>query len=470
MSFNTLIIQTISCLEDVLKFMHKVSVDKDEDSYLESVVSNLVEEWKQHAEGAKESKHKRQMSDHVVCSKKSYEDTLQRLRRSSNLEGRTARKSEDHSSTHLTIPSENAPILPPRNNITRGNVIRERKTPPHRHNLLKSSNSATELELERKVSDPPQRVSTPENSDTLVCSYDSLLKIRMKCLTPEVGFRAESPLELTKNSLDNSVELEHLTPPELSKAQSCSDLADKVAEESTGDSTLLSNSLRSSYVKFKPKNGRWSKMYLTLIGKNIYVSRNYADDQTELIYSLENFEIVPKDDGKSKLLILLKTNNVTQCSIWMKSSDIRDDWYKSMVRAKYRQRHKSSESLDTSPSEGERTNRSREAIYVSPNTVNPNAARNLGIKVVINDHSRATLERKKVSKEDENTVPVADKSKLDSSSGEYVVNEWDEFGGSDDEENYLSVISSPLNNGRTSCSLAFEQKTSFENSHFYLQH
>ena len=511
MSINTLVIQTVSCFEEILKFMSKLSdTDIPERTFLSSLVTNLIQEWKQVSDSEDNSRNRRQMSDHVVSSKKSFENTLERVRRSSkieqkqiqrdshppiNLPSETPNKPDD--SLYLIIPDSptQAPTLPPRNNITRGNVIRDKRAPPaRREQLLKASNSCCDLGA-HKVTPPPraknsqtQRESSKSKlsldpSDTsppLFQSYESNLqtKANLKSLTPE-PFRRPLPESPRGDTRDTN-------SPRLKTARSCEDLLGISCEEAPGESTLLSNSLRSSYVKFKTRNGKWGKMYITLVGKNIYVSRNYADDQTELVYSLEEFDIVPKDEGRSKYLIQLKVHNTTQCSFSVKSEEIRDDWYKALIRAKYKPKSKSSlNSLEVSPTDvaPERPKRRDMGIYVSANSVDPLAARDLGIKVHIrNQNGTETESATKDNPAENEYLQLALGQELELS-GDYVIHSIGENSRgqlnvscdtqSGQEGAYISPnqIAAFLHNGGGSkeCTLNNPFNTCEEKNYYYLQ-
>ncbi|KAI6654970.1 hypothetical protein LOD99_2848 [Oopsacas minuta] len=419
MSFNILVTQTISCFEEVLRFINTIPDSNKEQKYLSSLVKNLIEEWKQQKDD--NNKNRRQMSEHVGCSKKNFEETLERVRRNSKIESTKVVKKElpviapvksadiqiKDPEQYLAVPQELPPrapsrfppTLPPRNNLTQGNVHKEAGM---KRKDLKVSNSCCELGVNlnsmsrikntniqqepNKTSLEPTKTSLePKDSDTLTRSYDiNLNNNPMDWLpTPEPLNRKISPLSSSEDNLSIDV-------PKMKPTGSCSDILRLSNEDLTGESTLLSNSLRSSHVKFKSKSGKYTQMYITLVGKNMYVSRNYADDQSELIYSLDDYEIVPKDEGRSKNLIQLWSNNIVQCTICIKSADIRDDWYKSMIRSKYKPKTKSPlGSVEVPPLEpppaSERAKIKDRGIYVSANRVDPTAARDLGIKVVIRE-------------------------------------------------------------------------------------
>ena len=396
MSFNILVTQTISCFEEVLKFISSLPETNKENKYLTSLVNNLIEEWKQQTENDNNNKNRRQMSDHVVFSKKNFEDTLERVRRNSKIEPKTIPKdlplpdylcgiTAQDTDMFLSVPKDappRAPILPPRNILVRGNVLKE-KNPRTKEQVLKASNSCCELAINnvttRTRGDISRTQLEPKHTNPLTRSYDSNIMgtDRQRPFTPEMLPSSSSPA---------------LPPPrgEMKTTRSCDDLLSLSADDLSKEVSLLSNSLRSSHVKFKTRAGKWTTMYVTLVGRNVYVTRNYADDQSELIYSLEDYEIVPKDESKSKFLIQLKTNNTTQATICMQSADIRDDWYKALIRAKYRPKSKSPVgSVEVSPVEPqpERPTKKGRGIYVSANRVDLSAARDMGIKVVIQDAS-----------------------------------------------------------------------------------
>ena len=492
--------------------------NKPDSKYLCSLVTNLIEEWKQVSDSEGHSRDKRQLSDQVVSSKKSFENTLERVRRSTKIEGKGNIKEtpvpvvppqqicnntgDKTPALYLSIPDDSpqrAPTLPPRNNLTRGNVIKDKRIPLRKDQLLKASSSCCDLGISSVT--PPPRVKNSqtqresvitknslEPTDTpslLLHSHDSHLQSNsnLKCLTPE-------PFRRPGISLPDSPQLTtgDTSPPRIKTARSCDDILGISCEDIPGESTLLSNSLRSSYVKFKTRNGKWGKMYITMVGKNIYVSRNYADDQTELVYSLEELDILPKNEGRSKYLIQLKSHNCTQCSISIKSEEIRDDWYKAMVRSKYKPKSKSSvNSVEVSPTEHapERSKKRDQGIYVSPNSVDPSAARDLGIKVVITNGTvngngngtKGCVEREGETAESEY---LELKQELETS-GDYVIRSLDEkviekLNVSSDkkiEDHYL-----PLNDftpflyngsGVKECQLSNGDNTCEERNYYYLQ-
>ena len=513
MSLGTLVEQTISCFEDILKFMKTLSdTNKQEKTYLTSLVSTLIEEWKQINESNDTDRNRQQMSDHVVSSKRNFESTLERVRRNSKIEGKPNLKEtavhtniEDY---YLSIPGdtpERAPTLPPRNNITRGNVI---KAKPRREQILKASNSCGDLGINLICQTPRKNSQTqrePVKTKTslepkespLLHNYDGHLQTnsKLKCVTPEPFRRPGMPPPLTDSPIRETEDITDTIMPRMKTTKSCDDILSLSNDEISGESTLLSNSLRSSYVKFKSKNGKWAKMYITLVGKNIYVSRNYADDQTELVYSLEEFDIVPKDEGRSKYLIQLKSNNNTQCSISIKSEEIRDDWYKSMIRAKYKPKSKSPvNSVEVSPTEvpPERPKK-REGIYVSPNCVDPQAALDLGIKVLIKNQNGIETkgcdprENPALCNSVENEyleLELELKENGLENSGDYVIHSLDENTieqliannskkEAQHEAPYLSLTEyrSFLDNtsGRMECPLSNGFNTCEENKYYYLQ-
>ena len=446
MSLNILITQTISCFEEVLKFLASQEVNK-ENKYLSSLVNNLTDEWKQQQQNDNNNKSRRQMSDHVVSSKKNFEDTLERVRRISKIETKKANKdmpipdylrgiTAQDTDMFLSVPKDvppRAPTLPPRNILVRGNVLKE-KSPRTKEQVLKPSNSCCELAVNnvntRSRGNTSKTLMEPKNTNLFSRSYDSnaLVTDRQRSITPELIPLAPSP---------------ELPPPreQMKTTRSCNDLLSLSTEDLSTESSLLSNSLRSSHVKFKIRAGKWVTMYVTLVGRNVYVSRNYADDKSELIYALEDYEIVPKDESRSKFLIQLKTNNTTQATISMQSEDIRDDWYKAMIRAKYRPKYKSPmgsvEAVSVEPAP-ERPRKNDRCIYVSANTVDLSAARDMGIKVVIQGETPKGDENRSLENE-----------YIEMSSTDYVIDSI--------EDNYLALLENTrgrlLGNMRQECSI-----------------
>ena len=443
MSLNILVTQTISCFEEVLKFLSSLPEVNKENKYISSLVNNLINEWKQQEhDNNNTTKNRRQMSDHVVSSKKNFEDTLERVRRTSKMDSKVVTKdlplpaylcgiTAQDTDMFLSVPKDfvpRAPTLPPRNILVRGNVLKER-SPRTKEQVLKPSNSCCELALDKVNTRARANVSKtqlePSNINLLSHSYDSNTGTR-RSFTPELIPLSSSPAPPPPRS-------------EMKTTRSCNDLLSMSTEDLSAEVSLLSNSLRSSHVKFKTRVGKWATMYVTLVGRNVYVSRNYADDQSELIYALEDYEIVPKDESKSKFLILLKTNNTTQASICMQSEDVRDDWYKALIRAKFRPKNKSPmTSVEVTPVEAppERPRKKDRCIYVSANKVDLSAARDMGIKVV----TQGATPRDNYSLENEY---------LEMKPADYVIDSI--------EDNYLALLENTrgrlLGNGRKECSI-----------------